>query len=309
MAGLALLVCGAALLVACGEETGPDGLPLEVMGPAEARTGRAQAPELRREGERLYALYCTGCHGEKGDGNGPAARFLDPKPRDFTSGLFKYAAVEAGELPRDEDLMRTLRRGLAGSSMPSWQFLPEESRRVLVEYIKIFFPAWREHGPGAPIAVSPDPYGTDDPATIRRAVERGRVVYHAWATCWQCHASYATQAEVSAMSKVEWDEDMELRPDAGQPMVVEDAWGGTLLPPDFTRQRMKSGSSLEDFYRTIAAGVGGTAMPTWKGALEEQDLWALAYYVKSLADQRWRQMHVVPAQPPITMASGHTEVK
>ena len=32
-------------------------------------------------GKRLYANYCAACHGDKGDGNGPAAKYLYPKPR------------------------------------------------------------------------------------------------------------------------------------------------------------------------------------------------------------------------------------
>jgi hypothetical protein len=39
---------------------------------------------------------------------------------------------------------------------------------------------------------------------------------------------------------------------------------------------------LEDLYRVVASGVGGTAMPTWRGALPEEDLWALVHFVDSL---------------------------
>src|ERR1039457_6330789 len=42
--------------------------------------------------------------------------------------------------------------------------------------------------------------------------------------------------------------------------------------------------TLEDIYRTSASGIGGTAMPTWRGALSDDDLWAMAYYVRSLID-------------------------
>jgi mono/diheme cytochrome c family protein len=31
-------------------------------------------------GRHLYANYCAACHGEKGDGNGPAAKYLNPRP-------------------------------------------------------------------------------------------------------------------------------------------------------------------------------------------------------------------------------------
>ena len=44
-------------------------------------------------GKQVYFRRCVGCHGEKGDGNGPSARFLNPKPRNFTSGTFKFRST------------------------------------------------------------------------------------------------------------------------------------------------------------------------------------------------------------------------
>ena len=58
-----------------------------------------------------------------------------------------------------------------------------------------------------------------------------------------------------------------------------------LLPPDFTRVELRSirpDHQFEDLYRVIASGVGGTAMPTWRGALPEEDLWSLVHFVNSL---------------------------
>jgi len=72
----------------------------------------------------------------------------------------------------------------------------------------------------------------------------------------------------------------------------------SILPPDFTQSLLRSGDDLEDLFRTIAAGVGGTAMPSWKATAPytdpntgehwdgEKDIWALAHYVKSLVKLR-----------------------
>jgi hypothetical protein len=38
------------------------------------------------EGKKLYASYCSTCHGEQGKGDGMAARALPVKPADHTSG-------------------------------------------------------------------------------------------------------------------------------------------------------------------------------------------------------------------------------
>ena len=39
-------------------------------------------------------------------------------------------------------------------------------------------------------------------------------------------------------------------------------------------------------YLIVAAGVGGTAMPTWGESLEPEQIWAIAYYVESVAKYR-----------------------
>ena len=122
LAVLFVLGCG-------GEKWEPDALGL----------GRTSAS--RRElqlGRRVYSNYCIGCHGETGDGNGAAARFLDPKPRDFRTGRLKLAAVASGETPRSEDYLRILEHGLAGTAMPTFALLPLQERRAVVAYIRTF---------------------------------------------------------------------------------------------------------------------------------------------------------------------------
>src|ERR1700719_1400238 len=69
-------------------------------------------------GSRIFAQHCAVCHGPDGRGNGPAAPSMFPRPRDFSSGKFKYKSTAAGEPPADEDLLRTVRDGLPASAMP-----------------------------------------------------------------------------------------------------------------------------------------------------------------------------------------------
>jgi hypothetical protein len=74
-------------------------------------------------------------------------------------------------------------------------------------------------------------------------------------------------------------------------VLKESDYGVKILPPDFTRTDLRSvrdDHRMEDLYRVIASGVGGTAMPTWKGSLPEEDIWALAHYVSSLVDLKER---------------------
>ena len=63
-------------------------------------------------GKQIYRDRCWYCHGKVGDGNGPAADFLDPRPRDFTAGMYKIRTTKTGELPTDEDLFRIDRKSV-----------------------------------------------------------------------------------------------------------------------------------------------------------------------------------------------------
>lgn len=85
-------------------------------------------PELIEKGKAAYKTNCLSCHGEKGDGNGPAGMYLKPKPRAFKGETFKN-----GDKP--EDLFKTLADGMPGTAMVSFKHLPEEVRWALVHYV------------------------------------------------------------------------------------------------------------------------------------------------------------------------------
>lgn len=55
---------------------------------------RSNAGSEYDEGKSLYTSNCQICHGIKGDGNGPAAFSLSPKPRNFTDAAFWQNDVE-----------------------------------------------------------------------------------------------------------------------------------------------------------------------------------------------------------------------
>lgn len=118
--------------------------------------GYVFSKEPRSSGERTYATYCIGCHGEKGLGDGPAAEFLNPKPRNFVNGQFKYFHFgESGPFPSDESLKITIRNGLPGSAMPAFPLLTDQEIQGVATYIK----SLREGGWGetSPIQAAPEP--------------------------------------------------------------------------------------------------------------------------------------------------------
>jgi len=244
--------------------------------------GRTVAADVLAAGQKGYMLYCRACHGENGDGKGPAAAGLRPAPRDFTTGNFKFGAVPAGTLPRDEDLVRIVRDGLHGTAMLPWD-VPQPTLAAIVQYLKTFSPRWKEEEPGEAVVATPDPWA----GRRAEAEARGRKLYHGLAQCLGCHPAYASRREIDAASReLTGNPTTDFRPDMYGPALKDSDYGAQLLAPDFTRAELRSvraASRLEDVYRVIASGVGGTAMPSWKGSLPEADLWALAHYVESLA--------------------------
>jgi len=84
----------------------------------------------------LYRRHCVHCHGISGDGRGPTAPFLNPYPRDYRQGTFKFKQTYFPAKPTDEDLLRVMTNGIPGTAMPSFSLLPRSEVESLVEYVK-----------------------------------------------------------------------------------------------------------------------------------------------------------------------------
>jgi mono/diheme cytochrome c family protein len=271
-----LLACLAAALGACTE-----GPPTGGFAEPQTLGGQRVAAELLTQGQRAYAVYCRACHGDHGDGRGPAAPGLRPPPRDFTLGVFKFAAVPGGALPNDDDLRRIVRSGLHGTAMRAWD-VPAPELEAIIQYLKTFSPRWREEAPGEPILPTPDPWRGRE----AEGAARGRDLYHGLAQCTACHPAHLSRRQiVEATRRLSGAVAGDFRDDMYGPAAKKSDYGVLILPPDFTRAALRSvreGHRREDLYRVIASGVGGTAMPTWRGSLPEEDLWALVHYVEGL---------------------------
>jgi cytochrome c oxidase cbb3-type subunit 2 len=240
---------------------------LSLLGaPAHGADG-GQLDTLRAEGATIYGRYCVGCHGANGDGRGPAAAMLITKPRDFTSGIFKFRSTPSGTLPTDEDLYKIVSRGVYRTSMPDWGLLSERERIAVIAYLKGFYPEWEERGAGTPIFVPAPPPTLASPA----AIARGREIF-TLLECTTCHGDGGRGDGPSAKQ------------------LPPDIWGNPQRPFDFTKGRLKSGPTVQDVYRTFMTGVGGTAMPSYADIfaepdgdnIREGDAWNLVAYVLSL---------------------------
>jgi len=219
-------------------------------------------------GKEVYEARCLGCHGEKGDGNGPAATFLyNQRPRNFSAGEFKFRLSQK-PVPTDGDLLRTITRGVRGTAMPAWYELPLNDRLAVIQYIKYILAVDRsdpkkpyayftEEPPGQPLYIGPPPAASAD------LLAHGKQVWQN-AKCYECHG----QTGEGNGEKVG-----DLKDDLGFPM----------RPANLTSGQFKSGPMVEDIFRTVSTGLSGTPMPSFKDSLPEADRWALAYYILSLS--------------------------
>lgn len=119
----------------------PQPAPSEPASPAPAAEPAAPAPAAAADpGAQIFATYCQTCHGAKGEGDGPAAIALNPKPASFVVGAFKYDANGNGTPGEIEDIEAVVRDGAAkyGGSplMTPWPMLNAEDRQAVAKYVK-----------------------------------------------------------------------------------------------------------------------------------------------------------------------------
>lgn len=245
-----------------------------------------------------------------------SARGLQPPPRDLRLGVYKFAAVAAGQLPNDADFRRIISGGLHGTAMLAWD-VPPAQLEDLIQYIKTFSPRWQQEKPGEPILLSRDPWVDREQA----AIDRGARVYHGLAQCAvACHPAYIERGEIFAFTKELTGMRVEaFREDLYAAVPKPSDYGLEIAPTDFTFNPLRAGDSTADIARTIASGIGGTAMPTWKNVLPDIELWAMAHYVRSLvllrnrpeSDALQARLAAQPAwtpppppPPPLSVADG-----
>jgi len=224
----------------------------------------AQGTEVER-GKAVYEKWCAQCHGEKGDGEGPAAHAMLPRPRDFTRALYQVRTTASGELPTDADILNAINEGLAGTTMPGWKTrLSAQDRQALVAYIKTFSSFFEGASPQA-LDFGKAPGGGAE------AIRIGRLMYDSIG-CQKCHGS---AGRGDGKSTAELDDDF------GNPMVAADLTQNWLFD---------HGGSVENIYRTLRSGFDGTPMPSFSDLIDqkfltEQELWHLAQYVRSLSPE------------------------
>src|SRR5206468_7817475 len=172
-------------------------------------------------------------HGEKGDGKGPSAELLLPKPRDFTKGLYKIRST-ANKTPTDQDLFRIVSEGMPGTSMTAWDVLPERDRRNVVADVKTFAPDVFKEAPKK--LELPKEVASSD-----TSIKRGKEMFEAI----ECHKCHGTDGRADGPSRSE----------------LKDEWGHPVAPANLTKRwTFRGGRSRTEIATRIANGVLGTPM-------------------------------------------------
>lgn len=266
--------------------------------------------QLLTLGAEVYRKNCQQCHGVSGDGDGRAAAYLTPRPRDFRRGIFKFTSTPYGFKPRRADLLRTLQRGVVGTAMPSFIRLPKRDLEAVVDYllaltrrgeleqlliaeadnegeltdeqtaalVSIVLDRWKEASDNVVEPATPMPPITPETIAEGKATFLKR-------ECFKCHGRDGRGGL------------------AGGIEVGPDAWGRPDPAADLTSGMLHGGQAPLDIYRRISSGINGTPMPAFKDALaaEPDTMWQLTHYVMSLADQRRRGVQFPPgAATPTT---------
>jgi len=223
--------------------------------PATGQTAKSKvAPDPLARGQQVYMEQCASCHGAKGDGEGPGAYILSQAPRNFTLGAFKFRSTRGGEAPTDEDLFRTITKGLAGETgamMPSFAALPEADRWALVAVVKRFAGITKV---GRPVDVPPEPQA--------KHLAVGAAVYERL-QCASCHGSAG-------------------HGDGPSSTTLKDDQRRRVWAPNLTRGLFKRGETSKDIYLSFVTGLDGSPMPSYADKATPDELWALTHYLQSL---------------------------
>lgn len=239
---------------------------------------RPAAAQTAVDGKTIYQERCAFCHGENGDGNGPIAKYLNPRPRDFTSNQFKFRTTASGELPLREDVINIVKKGIQGTAMPRWEaVLSQAEIEAVVDYVtQNFVPDWGTYEPQVIITGEENP-----PRVTDQMIAQGAQIYQEL-QCWKCHGQGG-------------------RADGSSAPGMTDDFGFPIRPADLTKAwRYKGGSELADIYARFSTGLNGSPMPSFYDVFPEEErpdkLWALSAYVKSLQVDQPTETSVVTAR-------------
>ena len=293
--------------------------------PTEAREKLGLSPEQLAKGSRYYRIHCLHCHGVPGNGRGPTSRWINPHPRDYRQGLFKFQSVnqvgagKADQKPSRADLMRTLEEGIEGTQMPAFNLLSTGDLESLVSYvihlsirgeaefdtIKVNFDYNKESDelklkPGknvekylkAKIMVTGEAWlnAQSDPIPVAKFESSEKEMKK---SVLRGKALFEADTEALKQQKIDVAAScVSCHKDDGRQATFRfDSWGTLVKPADLTRGVYRGGRRPVDIYYRIHSGINGSGMANFGGTLSGQQIWDLVNFVRVLPYKAMREKY------------------
>lgn len=227
-----------------------------------------QEPSLER-GKKIYLKKCAFCHGDKGKGDGPSADYSLPMPRNLTKGHIKIRSTSFGKIPTDEDLFKTISRGMRGTTMPGWKHLSESDRQSLILFIKSLskkFKKFKKRNKKHKIVKIPTP-----PVFSLEGKERGKKSF--MINCSGCHGVKGRGDGVTTTRIVDYSSN------AIWPRNLSEPWN------------FRRGATREDIFLTLRTGLSTTAMPKFSPRIfKDKEIWDIVDFVCTLGSAKKPQV-------------------
>lgn len=268
------------------------------------RTSLGLDEESLAKGSSLYRQQCLHCHGLTGDGRGPTGPWVNPHPRDYRMGRFKFTSSKQDEgrrKPRKEDLVRTINEGIEGTSMPSFRLLTADEIEALAAFV-IHLSLRGELEYSVLVAAVKGELEGSGPAAIERGVsDYLTVIGQNWSGDQGAQNSMI-QPEVFPqpnMTDAQRTESVKngyrlfiqqggagcisCHTDFGRQSPYKyDAWGTITKPIDLTTGIFRGGRRPIDLFWRVHSGINGSGMTAFGTQLSSKDIWDLVHFLQVL---------------------------
>jgi mono/diheme cytochrome c family protein len=292
---------------------GTPGKPLVAVPGMEAELAElGLTPELMAQGSKLYLAQCALCHGKEGSGNGKAALQLNPKPRDYRTGKFKYVSTvrtdddgkpDTGRAsyPARVDLHRTIKMGLPGGGMSAFDqaddrinaivsYVIHLSLRGQVEYRLTRFWLEEDEKPGEKDVMKEVKeivklWASDAKKSITPSIPWEEVEREGKASGWAKGKDlFLTKAGCidchgkNGMAKLE---------EVPNIAAMKDDWGSPIKPRSFVSEAFRGGDRPIDLFYRIKLGIKPSRMQAIDGTkFTDADVWNLVGFIRSLRENQ-----------------------
>lgn len=288
---------------------------------AQADIGTLQlTPESMAEGSKTFLAQCAHCHGREGNGLGKSAEYLNPKPRDFRQGKFKYITTvrkdDQGKIdtgiaayPARADLHKTIYNGIPGAGMLKFPLADDKIEQLVSYAIHLSLRGQVEY---RLTRLWLDELAADEKPTEDDVKKELKEILHNWASDSQSvYVPRVPWEEVARQGEQEhWatGRAIFLNKEKGgctechgasgtaDPkevptiLAMKDDWGSPIKPRNYHNETFRGGESPIDVFYRIKLGIKPSRMQAADvNKLSDADIWQLVGYVRSLAEKKTSQ--------------------